>query len=140
ELLKALDFPRNSNIYQKSYIERMMPLDLTIYHQMKSMMKYIDQAESNIGLSLLAGTREFLVLYPLSIHPNVENVKNIAYPKSLAKTPHTIEDYSYTYLLTNNFLIFSQIDTSTVDQVYDFAYFKLYKFHEAQTKKYEVMD
>lgn len=140
QILQALDFPKNLSIYQKSYIERMMPLDMTVYHQMNSMMKYIDQPNARIGLSLLAGTREFLVLYPLSLHKDVVSVKNIAYPKSLAHTPHTLDEYAYDYLLTNNFLLFDKIDSQSVDAIYDFAYFKLYKFRQPQTRKYEVMD
>lgn len=140
DILNHLNFPRNQSIYQKSYVERMMPLDMTIYHQMQQMMKQINLPNARIGTSFLAGTREFLVLYPLSIHPNVRIIKNIAYPKSLAQTSHAKEEYTYDYLLTNNFQIFDQMDLSTVEEVYDFAYFKLFKFHQPQQRKYLVKD
>lgn len=140
QILQALDFPKNLSIYQKSYIERMMPLDMTVYHQVRQMMKYIDTPDARIGLSLLAGTREFLVIYPLSLHENVASIKNIAYPKTLAQTPHVQDEYTYDYLLTNNFLLFDKIDSQSIASIQDFAYFKLYKFHQPQTRKYEVMD
>lgn len=140
EILSILDFPKNLSIYRKSYIERMMPQDMTVYHQIQKMMPYIDQPNCNIGLSLLAGTREFLVLYPLSLKSNISSIKNIAYPKSLSQTPNALEEYQYDYLLTNNFLLFNEIDSQTVESIRDFAYFKLYKFKSPQTKKYEVKD
>ncbi len=140
KILEVLNFPVNASIYKKSYVERMMPLDMTIYHQMNNMMKYIDQPNARIGLSLLAGTREFLILYPLSLRENIVSVKNIAYPKSLSQTPHSTEPYEYDYLLTNNFLLFNEIDNSSVASIQDFAYFKLYKFHQPQTRKYQVLD
>lgn len=140
EILNTLDFPKNASIYQKSYLERMMPQDMTVYHQMQEMMPNIDLTNSRIGLSLLAGTREFLVLYPLSLRPNVVSIKNIAYPISLSQTPNALNEYSYDYLLTNNFLLFDKIDSNTVEWMKDYAYFKLYKFKSPQTKKYEVKD
>lgn len=140
KILNTLDFPKNASIYQKSYLERMMPQDMTVYHQMQEMMPNIDLTNSRIGLSLLAGTREFLVLYPLSLRPNVVSIKNIAYPISLSQTPNALNEYSYDYLLTNNFLLFDKIDSNTVEWMKDYAYFKLYKFKSPQTKKYEVKD
>lgn len=86
EILSTLNFPKNVSIDPKIYIERMMPQDLTVYHQMQKMMPYIDQPNCNIGISLLAGTREFLVLYPLSLKSNISSIKNIAYPKILANS------------------------------------------------------
>lgn len=140
EIINILDFPRNGSIYQKSYVERMMPLDMTVYHQVKNMLRFVDTPESRIGLSLLPATREFLILYPLSKHPNVASIKNVAYPSILSTVSNTQEVYEYDYLLTNNFQIFDQLDMRTVDEVYDFAYFKLYKFRQPQHRKYEVKD
>ena len=139
-IIDLLNFPTTQTIFQKSYEERMYPNDLTIYHQISGMLAHIQKPNARIAVSFLAGTHEFLILYPLYQLPQVVSIQNIAYPSSLSRTPHTSDTYAYDYLITNNFSLYAQIDSSTVQNLYDFAYFRLYEFKNRQHKKYEVSD
>ncbi|MCB9034380.1 MAG: hypothetical protein H6553_11115 [Chitinophagales bacterium] len=136
---KEIDFNYPRSIFKKTYNERMFANDITIYHQIKNMNILIDN-NTNIAMSILAGTPEYAILYSLRENKKVHQIQNIGVLSSLKNLPNATKPFEYDYLITNNFLLEKQINKNNIDSIYDFAYFRLYHFKTRQHKKYIVQD
>jgi hypothetical protein len=137
---KALDFPLQKSIYAKKHEERFYWMDFTLYRLLNNMNQHINSKNTTVGLAIMRGSFEYLIQYSLLNNPNVQHICNVNYPRVLSNLSNTKKAVSYDYLVTNNFQLYPLLDNDSIEYMYDYGMFRLYKFVSTQHKKYVVKD
>lgn len=140
QLSRSMNFNYPNSIFKKNYFERMFPFDMTVCRLLKNLNTKIQSSNSNVAVSILAGTPEYAVLYSLEQNKNVKQVQNIGVLNTLKNLSNSKKKFEYDYLITNNPILENQLNSNDIGAMYDYAYFKLYHFKTKQHKKYLVED